>query len=340
MKALKETLYSGTITQGPKVNEFENKFSRVFQVKNAVSLNCGTAALEIAYELVGIKPGDEVITTPLTCAATNIPLLRLGAKIVWADVDEKTLCIDPLDVYAKITQNTTAVVQVHLGGVKADVGKLHIPVVSDACQALGVFNGDLTACSFQAIKSITTADGGMLVCDSELNARKAKLLRWFGIDREQKIKKGWESYRARMMSFDIELPGMKRHMNDLAATMGIVGLDDYAEVLTARRTQFGIYCEKLRGMDGVKIVNGQENFCWLAQVLVERRDDFARMLYEEGVETNIVQVRNDIYKIFGGKRAELPVLNSIENKYISLPIGPHLKEDDIHFICNCIQRGW
>ena len=172
-----DVLHSRWIGQGPKVDEFEHAFQYAFNVKHAVAVNSGTSALETAYDILKLGPGDEVITTPLTCTATNLPLVRRGCKIIWADINPKTLCIDPIDVRGKCTDKTKAIIQVHLGGIKADVGIVHVPVVSDAAQALGVFNGDFTACSFQAIKHIATGDGGMLVCPSEVSAKKAKLFR-------------------------------------------------------------------------------------------------------------------------------------------------------------------
>lgn len=339
-KEISNILCSQWIAQGPKVNLFEKEFSRLFNVEYPVSLNSGTSALEIAYDLIGLKEGDEVITTPLTCSATNIPLLHRGVKIVWADILEDTLCIDPIDVRSKITEKTKAIVQVHLGGIKADAGIVHIPVVSDACQALGIFTGDYTCCSFQAIKHVTTGDGGMLVLNNSLEYRKAKLMRWFGIDRERVIPNTWEAYRTRMMSFDIELIGEKKQMNDLAATLGIVGLSHYGEVVTYRKRLFELYKRLLKGVDGLKIIDGKENVYWLFTVLVERRDDFARMLFDAGIETNLVQVRNDKYKIFGGKQTNLPVLDSIEGKYLSLPIGMHVEEEDVRYIVGQIRKGW
>jgi dTDP-4-amino-4,6-dideoxygalactose transaminase len=186
-KEISKLLQGDFIGQGKVVDEFEDEFCRVFKQAFAISVNSGTAALETAYDLIGLKEGDEVISTPLTCSATNIPLLRKGVNIVWADVLEDTLTIDPWDVRSKITEKTKAIVQVHLGGIKADVGEVQIPVVSDACQALGVFNGTYTCCSFQAIKHITTGDGGMITMRSKEDYHKAKVLRWFGIDREKKI---------------------------------------------------------------------------------------------------------------------------------------------------------
>jgi dTDP-4-amino-4,6-dideoxygalactose transaminase len=330
-------LGSKCITQGPQVDRFERNFAQLFEVKYPVSVSSGTAALELAYELIGLKEGDEVISTPLTCTATNLPLIRKGVKIVWADIKEDTLCIDPIDVHAKFTERTKAVVQVHLGGIGADIGKVHVPVVSDAAQALGIFKGDYTCCSFQAIKHVTTGDGGMLVVSNAEEYRAAKLLRWFGIDRE---KKSPGSYLEREMMFDIELAGTKRHMNDIAATLGIAGLAHYEEVVEHRRQLFELYELFLNDIPGLKLVKGRVNTYWLVTLLVDNRDDFARMMADAGVEVNVVQVRNDTYKIFGGRRADLPVLNAIEHKYISLPIGMHVSVEDVCFICDAIEKGW
>lgn len=340
-RIVEEVLYSGQLAQGRRVDIFEQKFSDLFKVDFPVSLNSGTSALELAYELLDLKPGDEVITTPLTCVATNIPLLRRGCKIVWADINEDTLCIDKYDVWSRITERTKAVVQVHLGGIDAGCDTLYeVPLISDACQALGIFTGDYTCCSFQAIKHITTGDGGMLVVKKEMDYKKAKLLRWFGIDRSKAIDNSWESYRTRMMCFDIELPGTKRHMNNIAAAMGIAGLNHYSDVIKYRKKLFEMYANRLSGLDGLKIVKGEKNMYWLITVLVERRDNFAKLLFDRGIETNVVQVRNDIYKIFGGKKADLPVMNNVEDKYISLPLGMHITEEQVEFICSTIKGGW
>jgi perosamine synthetase len=267
-------------------------------------------------------------------------LIRRGVKLVFADILESTLCIDPLDVRSKMTSNTKAIVQVHLGGIEAKCGISHVPIVSDACQALGMFTGTFVCCSFQAIKHFTTGDGGMLICLSPESARDAKLLRWFGIDREKKIANNWQAYRERKMTFDIDLPGTKRHMTDIAAAMGLVGLDHYDRILAYRRKIFGIYRDRLENVPGIRLVDGPGNVCWLATVIVEDRDEFAKMMFEAGIDTNVVQVRNDIYKIFGGERQDLPVMNAIEEKYLSIPIGMHITEDDAHFICDQIRKGW
>lgn len=335
-----DTLKSRWIGQGVKVDKFEKEFSDKFDQKYCVSMNSGSSALETAFELVGLVNGDEVISTPLTCTATNIPLLRKGVKIIWADINPNTLCIDKTDILRKITGRTKAIVNVHLGGLDNNLGEMPIPVVSDACQALGVFNGDYTCCSFQAIKHITTGDGGMLVTSNEKEYKTAKLLRWFGIDREKKIKANWQAYRERAMTFDIEVEGHKRHMNDIAAAMGIVGLKAYDNIISRRKRLFNLYRMFLNDTPGIKIIDSPGNTCWLMTVLVDRREDFAKMCFDCGIDTNLVQVRNDVYKIFGGKRADLPVMNYIEDKYISLPLTMKMTDDDVSYICDCIQKGW
>lgn len=339
-KEVAATLKSRWIGQGPKVDLFEKEFEKLFNVKYVVSVNSGSAALETAYDLLDLQPGDDVISTPLSCSATNIPLLRKKVNIIWADINPKTLCLDRADVLSKITSKTKAIVNVHLGGIENNLGKMPVPVVADSCQALGVFSGDYHCFSWQAIKMLTTSDGGMIVLNNEEEYKKAKLMRWFGIDREKKKAANWQAYRERDMTFDISMIGYKRQMTDIAATLGLVGLKHYHEVLDYRKKLFNMYKTELSKVDGIEVVDNTNNLCWLATLLVERRDDFARLLFENSIDTNLVQVRNDLFKIFGGKRADLPQLASIEDKYISIPIGMHVSEEDAQYIINVIKRGW
>ena len=341
VERVSEVLRSRFIGQGPRVDQFEKEFEKLFNIKHAVSLNSGTSALETAYDLLELKEGDEVISTPLTCTATNLPLLARRCKIIWADIREDNLCLDASSVKSKLSSKTKAIVNVHLGGIENDLGEVPVPIVADCCQALGVFNGSYNCFSFQAIKHISTGDGGMLTCPTVQSYRQAKLMRWFGIDREKKIKNNWQAYTERKMTFDIEILGYKRQMTDIDAALGIVGLRHYHEVLDHRTNLYKKYLEGLAGIDGIKIVGvGHRSIHWLMTVLVKRRDEFAKMMFEAGVDTNIVQVRNDLYKIFGGRREELPCLNRVEGEYISLPIGMNVTEEDVGYICDAIKSGW
>jgi len=133
-----DTLKSRWIGQGIKVDKFEQEFATRFNQSYSVFLNSGSSALETAFDLLGLVNGDEVISTPLTCTATNIPLLRKKVKIIWADINPTTLCIDKNDILKKITGRTKAIVNVHLGGIDNNLGEMPVPVVSDACQSLGI----------------------------------------------------------------------------------------------------------------------------------------------------------------------------------------------------------
>jgi len=345
IRAVTDTLKSRWIGQGPRVDEFEQAIGDKFNLDYPLMTNSGTSALELAYDLIDIQPGDEVITTPLTCTATNIPLLRRGAKLVWADINPDTLCIDYQDVMKKVNENTKAVVAVSLGGINHGIDevsfeKYKIPVVHDAAQGIGYKNGDYIVYSFQAIKHFSTADGGLLALPNKEKYREAKLKRWFGIDRDKKKANDWQAYKEREMTFDIEYLGYKYQPTDIAASMGIEGLKKYDKILDYRKTIFDIYREELRGIDGLKLIDGDGNKYWLATLLVERRDDFSRMMNECRIETNLVQMRNDIYQIFGGVRQDLPVMNEIEGKYISIPINTKMTLEDAYYITKCIKKGW
>ena len=138
------------------------------------------------------------------------------------------------------------------------------------------------------------------------------------------------------MTYDIETIGYKRQMTDIAAAMGIAGLGMYDFMIHCRRRLLETYKRLLKG---IKIVDGEHNTYWLCTVLVDRRDDFAKMLFDGGVDTNLVQIRNDAYKVFGGK-VELPVMDRVEGRYISLPLHMGMTVGDVEKICGLIKKGW
>jgi dTDP-4-amino-4,6-dideoxygalactose transaminase len=322
--------------QGPKVDEFEKAFGDKFGYRYCVSVNSGTSALELAYHLLDIAPGDEIITPVLTCTATNIPLLRMGAKLVFADIND-TLTPDYADIKAKLTPRTKAIVVVTLGGLPVDprIFRLGRPVVVDAAQSTGVGEprGDLICYSFQAIKHFTTGDGGMLVVRTRKDYRRAKCLRWFGIDRERKIRSNWQPYQRREMTMDIEEPGFKFHMNDIAATMGLVNLRHSDRWLAHRRRIAEYYRRHLR----LPLIAG--GAYWLACVLVDERDDFARHLREHGIDSNMTQLRNDIFRIFGGRRQNLPRMNTIEPRYVYIPLNTRMSLADAKEVTR-VANAW
>ena len=245
------TFTSGYIGQGPKVEEFEKQLGSFFKNKNVLTLNSGTSGLQLALRLSNVTWGDEVISTPMTCTATNMPILAAGAKIVWADIDPKTGNIDPNDIEKKITAKTKAIMMVHWGGNPCDIEAIHklakdknIKVIEDAAHAFGAHyqgkkigsHSDFVVFSLQAIKHITTVDGGLLLCKSSEDYERGKLLRWYGIDREDNRK----DFRCEK---DIKEWGYKFHMNDVCATIGLEQLKYVESIIEKQRKNAQFYDE-------------------------------------------------------------------------------------------------
>lgn len=340
MKTLSKTFDTRWLGQGPLVDEFEEKFGEKFNYDHCVATNSGSAALELAYHLIDIREGDEVITPCLTCTATNVPLLRRKVKIIFADIGNNLL-IDYKDVKKKITKNTKAIVVVTLGGLPVDkrifsLAKLYgVAVVIDAAQSLGISEkyGDYICYSFQAIKHFTTGDGGMLILRDGQKYARAKKLRWFGIDREAKRAAGFNCLTERQINMEIEEPGYKYHMNDIAAALGLVGLKHTDELLEYRKELCAYYSKKLTGF---KLIYGGSH--WLLAVLTERRNGLIEYLRTSGVECDVVQLRNDIFQAFGGKRQALPNMNRLEEKYFYLPLHGKISYKDVDYIANVVKK--
>ena len=332
------------IGQAGLVDKFEDEMTKKFNLPNCLMTNAGTSALWLAYHLCGIQKGDEVITPVLTCTATQMPLLHMKAKLVFADINPKDLNIDPDDIEKKITKKTKAIIAVVLGGIPLNekifkIGKKYnIPVIVDASQSPGYNKGDYVTYSFQAIKHITTCDGGALVCRKKADHKRAKLLRWFGIDREQKAKTGWQAWSRRAMTFDIEEAGFKFQPTDLDALLGSIALEDYDKMMKERQILVNMYKWQLEGTPGIKFLEDKGTTNWLFGILVDDRDNLADKLGEVGIGTNLVHLRNDIFKVFGGKRLNLPGMNSVEYKYLYLPLHNKLKEQEVFGICQTIKN--
>lgn len=345
---LRDTLSSRWWGQGPKVDKFEKEFGRRFGHKYCVFVNSGTASLHLAYSLAGVGPGDEVIVPVLTCTATSHPVLLLGARPVFADIRPDTLTMDPDDAERRITKRTKAIVTVHLGGQVEDEArfrrlsrKYRIPIVEDAAQALGagkIGYGEYTCYSFQAIKHLTTGDGGMLVVRKASDFAKAKRLRWFDIDREAKKNRKWQAWDRRGITFDQEVPGYKYHGNDIAASIGLAALRTVRKSMAHRNKLVAGYRKWLSGCKAVELLKDGDSANWLFMVRVHgNRDDFAEYLLRHGVESNVAHIRNDIFRVFGGKRLDLPGMNEVEFQYLCLPLNDHVGIEAVRHICRLIK---
>jgi len=353
-KSVMETLDSRWIGQGPKVKLFEENFSKKFGSNSpAIAVGSGTDALHLSYMLAGLKPGDEVIAPVFTCTATNIPFLYMGVKIKFADIDDSTMNIDISHVRQLMTSKVKAIVCVHYGGLPCDMDELKsiadewgIPIIEDAAHAVGAkYKGvdigsisDFTMFSFQAIKHITTGDGGMVVIKDKELVDKAERLRWFGIDRKAKQAGIWEN--------DITEIGYKYQMTDIAAAMGIVSLAEFDEQSKLRKTLFRTYSEELANCDRLRVVgNGftdREHAAWLFTVIVEDRYKLQEKLRDNKIESNQVHFRNDRYSIFkeftDGKK--FPNMDKVEDDYLVLPLHTKMTVEDVRKVCSVIKSGW
>ena len=339
LKELEDTLSGRWIAQGPKVKKFEQIFGEMFDYKYPVMLNSGTSALELSYHLIGLKEGDEVIVPVLDCTAGQMGLKRRGINIVFADVDDQ-LNVSVEDVRSKITPKTKAIVGVHLGGIPFNpqlnilCREAGIPLIVDAAQHHDHLEGDFICYSFQAIKHINTGDGGMLVLQDEQTYQRAKLLRWFGIDRDLKERMNYKAWEKREMTFDIEEPGFKYQPNDIAACLGLAAIHDLPAIIKYRKKLCEIYLKDLPPQC-TPICGGSY---WLFGILSDKRDDLADFLTAEGVENNLIHLRNDIYRVFGGVRQNLPNMNRLEPKYLYLPLNNKISEDDVYYVCEKVNE--
>jgi perosamine synthetase len=348
-----QVLRSGWVSAGEVARKFERALAERLGFANPVSVNSGTSALHLALVTSGVEVGDEVILPAQTFVATGLVVLMQRAIPVFADIDPRTGCMCPESLARKITPRTKAILPVHWGGCPCDLEEINdlarrhgLVVIEDAAHALGAtYRGKpvgaisrLTAFSFQAIKHMTTGDGGMLCCVSEADAEKARKLRWFGIDRSGG---GRSILGAR--NFDIESVGYKYHMNDLAAAVGLGNLEDFPSWLRRRQEIAAIYRERLDGVRGLELlrVSGDRTHAyWLFTILVDRREDFARTLASRGVPCSVVDLRIDRNKVFGGVREDLPGQAEFDARQISLPVHGALTEDDVKKVVDVIRSGW
>ena len=352
LSALKKVFSTRWIGQGPLVDKLEKVFSKRFANNlPSVAVGSGTDALHLAYILADIKKNDEVICPIFTCTATNIPLLYIGAKIKFADIDPKTMNIDIQSVKKLITKKTKAIVFVNYGGLPCDLNELNaiakkrkIVLIQDAAQSLGakynnnsiVKYADYTIYSFQAIKQITSGDGGMLVFKDKKKLKKAYRIRWFGIDRLAKQGGTWEN--------DIKEIGFKYQMTDIGASLLLESIKDFKKIWSHRRKLYKIYEKTLSKNSSITIMDkkksGTQHSNWLFTICLKRKDYLQKKLRQNGVETNQVHFRNDRYSIFKNftKGKKFKNMDLVENNYLVLPIHPKVKLSDAKRISNLIMK--
>lgn len=346
---LLKVLHSGYIGQGPVTEEFERKFGEYVGNLKAVSVNAGTSALQLALRLANVGPGDYVITTAMTCTATNLPILAAGAIPLFADIDPDTGMLDPdevLQVYNDapeyIRKKIKAVMVVDWGGSPAKLEQLKtianyhdMLLIEDAAHAFGAKVGekpigsiaDITCYSFQAIKTITTVDGGMLTMLDPDHYKRAKILRWFGIDRDA------PSTDTRIDQ-DIFEWGYKYHMNDVTATIGLHQLDYVDNIIAKQRDNAAAYNKAFAGLSNIaipKVADHEYSTYWLYTLQIfnkQMREQFKTFMAERNIMVSQVHKRNDHYTVFKpyapGDKTQLDNLTRFADRMICIPVHAQL----------------
>ncbi len=337
-------LTSGYIGQGKVVDEFEDELSKRFDVSDVITLNSATSALQLSLHMIGVGPGDEVITTAQTCVATNGGIVLCGATPVFVDIDPESGLIDPEAVARAITSKTKAIMAVDWAGHPCDYDALRkhgIPVIQDAAHAVGTqYNGapiaksggDYVCFSFQAIKHLTTGDGGALVVPIG-HSDRARRLRWFGLDRNSEARYRFEQ--------DIPEPGFKYHMNDIAASIGLCNLRHLDDIIFDHRDNATALHAMLSGIPNVQLPPYVEmSSWWLFTIQVENPYAFADAMAERKIMCSPAHSRNDVMSAFKQAKipAPMPGLDSFSKRQISIPVGWWLKAPDLARIAQAVEE--
>jgi len=315
------------IGQGEQVELFERALQMLLGTDEPpLTMNSCTSAIDLALHLIGVGIGDEVITTPVTCTATNSPIVNRGAIPVWADVDPQTGLIDPADVARKITYNTAAIVAVDWGGALCDyqvLKQLGIPVIQDAAHSLTAgIGGDYVCYSFQAIKHLTTGDGGALITPPEQTER-ARLLRWYGLDRRSKA-----DFRCEQNITEV---GYKYHMNDIAAAIGLANIPHIEHIIAKHRRNTTIYDRAF----GLSYPHGSA--CWLYTLLVDDRPGFISHMADYGIQCSPVHARNDTHTAFNFPNGPLPGVDHFASRNVAIPVGWWLSDTDRRAVVSAVN---
>jgi len=363
---LEKVLSSGYIAEGENVRNFENLLKKFLKNENIITTNSCTSALHLALKLCGVGAQDYVFSTPMTCVATNVSVQNLGAKCVWIDSDSINGMMSPeklketLEFYVKSNYPMPkAVIYVCWGGDTGPLSKINsicrqykIRLIIDAAQAFGAgsqspailgsgVQGDFVCFSFQAIKHVTTGDGGALACRYPEDCKRAFRLKWFGIDRD-----GFRTPNGEIdWDADISEIGFKFHMNNIAGCIGEAQLEDpNFETRLNTYQKNAVRLEKLLETDlPAHIIERSwkgSTAAWVATFNTFRPIQLLNYLKTKGIHASQMHVNNDIYSGFTGAMPSdlLKGVKTFMATHICLPCGPWVSNEDLQYIVDCIKE--
>jgi perosamine synthetase len=346
--AVLEVLRSGQLSLGPRVAAFEQAFAARLGVAHACAVSSGTAGLHLALRAAGVRDGDEVVTSPFSFVASANAIVFERARPVFADIDPRTLNLDPAAAAAAVTERTTALLPVHIFGFPADLPafeRLGLPLVEDACEALGAVHADGTPVGgrgnpavfgFYANKQLTTGEGGMVTTadeavktriDSERNQGRAPDMGWLDHDRL----------------------GFNYRLSDIACAIGLAQLDRLDALLAARARAAALYREALAGIDGLGLPcadDGDRRGWFVFVVQIPRgcdRDATVRALRARGVQSKpylpAIHLMTYYRETFGHREGEFPVCEDVAARSIALPFFPGLSEGQVARVADALREA-
>lgn len=351
---------SGWLTTGPMVGQLEEAIAARVGARHGIAVNSCTAALHLALAALDIGPGDEVVTSPYTFAATGEAILYLGARPVLADIDARTLNLDPAAAERVVTRRTRAIVPVHIAGLACDLKALgslarrrRVPIVEDAAHALGTAIGrrpigaisEMTCFSFYATKNLTTGEGGMITLDDRRLAERLRRLSLHGLTRD-----AWKRYtRAGSWRYDVVELGFKYNMTDVAAAIGLAQLRRFDAMQKRRLRLAERYTRRLRGEEAFDLpatLPGTTH-AWHLYVLRLRpgilrigRDQLIELLRERGIGTSVhfqpLHLFSFYRSAFGYRPGDYPVTERESARALSLPLYPGLRDADVDRVASTL----
>ncbi len=361
LKNIQNVLDSGWITTGEKVTKFEESLSNLLGVKYAVAVSSGTAALHLAYLAAGIREGDEVIVPSYTfCSAINT-ILHIGAKPIFCDIEESTLCADPFDIEKKITSKTKAIVVVHFAGMPANLDAINaiarkhkLKVIEDAAHGFmtkykgkWVGQGNNFVCfSFYATKNLTSAEGGLVVCPNKKTADLVRTLSLHGMS-----KSGWKRYTKNgTWRYDILYPGFKYNLTDVHAAIGLPQVTLANKVHLRRAKLAKEYISLLKNnpnliLPAEPMGHGNEHAWHLFVVRIKAtakisRDKVIEEMKKVGIGTSVHFIPNHTQRYYKkrGLGCKLPVTEKVFNQVLSLPFYERLSKSEVKYICDTLNN--
>jgi perosamine synthetase len=345
--AVLEVLRSGQLSLGPRLPAFEQAFAARLGVAHACAVSSGTAGLHLALRAVGVRDGDEVVTSPFSFVASANAAVFERARPVFADIDPRTLNLDPDAAAAAVTERTTALLPVHIFGYPADLPafeRIGLPIVEDACEALGAVHGDgvpvggrghPAVFGFYANKQLTTGEGGMVTTsdaavktriDSERNQGRAPDMSWLDHDRL----------------------GFNYRLSDIACALGLAQIDRLDDMLAGRARAAALYREALEGIEGLELPcedAGDRRGWFVFVVQLPRgidRDAAIRALRERGVQSKpylpAIHLMTFYRETYGHREGEFPVCEDVAARSVALPFFPELAEGQVERVALALRE--